>query len=103
MNVLMQWVRLQGEQVASFQAWPLVKGWSTLPEWSVHLEMHSARTIHARIKPKGYRFTITAELDMPTCPRCAARQSVAQIVQEAAQATLPPLAASSADLFMYDE
>lgn len=104
MNLLMQWVRLQGEQVDSFQTWPLMKGWSTLPEWTVHLEMHSAKTVHVRIKPKGYRFTVTAELDMPSCPRCAARRSVAQTVWEAAQATpLPPLAAPSAEVFMYDE
>ncbi len=89
MNVLMQWVRLRGEQVVSFQTWPQVKGWSTLPEWSVHLEMRSAKTVHVRIKPRGYRFTINAEGEPPACPACAGRSAAQAGLEPAAQAALP--------------
>jgi hypothetical protein len=103
MNMLMQWVRLQGEQVISFQTWPQVKGWSTQPEWSVHLEMRSAQTLHTRIKPKGYRFAITLEPDPASCPACLARQKADQeALEQATIAAMSTLAEPSIATFACD-
>lgn len=71
-NEVMKWVRKQGNQVISLHAWPHLAGWSSLPDWSAHIDVHSTKPLHVRIKHKGYKFSIIREPDNPLCPTCCA-------------------------------
>lgn len=71
-NELMQWVRQQGKQVVRLHTWPHLAGWSSLPDWSAHIDVHSSQPLHVRIKRKGYRFSIVREPDDILCPACGA-------------------------------
>jgi hypothetical protein len=87
-NELMKWVRKQGEQVISMRTWPHLARWSSLPDWSAHIDVHSPTPLHVRIKRKGYRFTIVREPDATRCPTCYAN-TVAALVSPDAVAPAP--------------
>jgi hypothetical protein len=78
-NALMQWVRNQGKQAIRFHAWSHLKGWSSLPEWSAHLEVNSPQPLHVRIIRNGTRFAIRREPDVPSCPACEAKKGAALV------------------------
>jgi hypothetical protein len=90
MNMLMQWARLQGVQVIGLQYWSEGKGWSTLPEWFVHLKLCGTPCLHVRIKPRGYRFVINVEPNPSSCKGCATYRRVDQAEQEQAIQTALP-------------
>jgi hypothetical protein len=80
MNELMKWVRKQGKQVVSLRTWPHLARWSSLPDWSAHIDVNSPTPLHVRIKRKGYRFTIVHETDSTCCPTCEADAAAALIL-----------------------
>ncbi|HEY7349526.1 MAG TPA: hypothetical protein VH599_14515 [Ktedonobacterales bacterium] len=82
-NELMKWVRKQGKQVASLQTWPHLTGWSSLPDWFAHINVHRTAPLHVRIKRNGYRFTIIHEPDDTLCPTCCASAAVTVVSQDA--------------------
>jgi hypothetical protein len=75
-NELMKWVRKQGKQVVSLSTWSHRSGWSSLPDWSAHINVRSTKPLHARIKRKGYKFAIVVEPNATDCPDCDAARAV---------------------------
>lgn len=71
-NELMKWVRKQGKQVVSLNTWSHRSGWSSLPDWSAHVNVRSTKPLHVRIKRKGYKFAIVRQPDATGCPDCDA-------------------------------
>ena len=78
-NVLMQWVRQQGQHIVSLHTWPHLAGWSELSEWSAHIEVQGTPPVHVRIKRKGYQFAIVPEPDGTGCPACVAPEGAARV------------------------
>ena len=64
-NTLMAWVRRQGKQLRTLTTWPQAT------TWMAHLELRGTRPLHARITPRGWRFTVARVAKEPTCPVCA--------------------------------
>lgn len=81
-NTLMQWVRKQGKHVVKLQTW------SQPEHWTAHVTLRGTRPLHARIKRRGYRFTVTRVTHDPTCPICSAAAPVP--VELEAQGALTP-------------
>ena len=74
------------------RTWPNLARWSSLPDWSAHIEVRSTKPLHARIKRKGYRFIVVREPDATGCPDCAAKAAAALLSHDAiAQAAEPAL------------
>jgi hypothetical protein len=97
MNELMKWVRKQGKQVVSMRTWPHLARWSSLPDWSAHIDVHSTTPLHVRIKRKGYRFAIVHEPDTTLCPTCYANAAATLVAQDAVvQVAEPALVAQQA-------
>ncbi len=93
-NELMKWVRKQGKQVVSLHTWPHLASWSSLPDWSAHINVRSAKKpLHVRIKRKGYKFSIIHEPDNVLCPACCANDAAAIVAHDAAQPAKPTLVA----------
>ncbi len=91
-NELMKWLRKQEKQVVSMRTWPNLARWSSLPDWSAHIEVRSTKPLHARIKRKGYRFIVVREPDATGCPDCAAQAAAALLSHDAVvQAAEPAL------------
>ena len=94
-NELMKWLRKQEKQVISMHTWPNLARWSSLPDWSAHIEVRGAnkllstKPLHARIKRKGYRFIIVRELDAADCPNCAAKAAAAALLSHDALLQTP--------------
>ena len=87
-NELMKWVRKQGKQVVSLRTWPNLSRWSSLPDWSAHIDVRSTKPLHVRIVRKGYRFTIVSEHDATNCPDCAAALAAHETVAPVAEPVL---------------
>ncbi len=79
-NELMRWMRKQGKQVVSLHTWPHLTSWSSLPDWSAHINVRSTKPLHVRIKRKGYKFSIVNEPDITHCPACRASAASASAV-----------------------
>ncbi|HEU5383126.1 MAG TPA: hypothetical protein VFV38_47605 [Ktedonobacteraceae bacterium] len=88
-NELMKWVHEQGKQVVSLHTWPHLACWSPPSDWSAHINVHST-PLHARIKRKGYKFTVVYEPDDSLCPVCAASAASVMVFANAAVEALEP-------------
>ncbi len=95
-NELMKWLRKQEKQVVSMRTWPNLARWSSLPDWSAHIEVRGTKPLgtkplHARIKRKGYRFIVVREPDAANCPDCAAKAAALLAHDAVAQVAEPAL------------
>jgi len=71
-NELMSWVRQRGKQVVRLHTWAHPASWAALPDWSAHIDLRGTRPLHARVKRRGYKFTVTPETEDVICPACCA-------------------------------
>ncbi len=89
-NELVKWVHKQGKQIVSLHTWPHLVRWSPPSDWSAHINVHSTSPLHARIKRKGYKFTVVYESDDSLCPVCSASGASVMIFANAAVEALEP-------------
>jgi hypothetical protein len=73
-NTLMQWVRKKGQQVRTLTTWPQATN------WMAHLELRGTRPLHARITPRGWRFTVARVAEEPACPVCTGQVAAGDAV-----------------------
>jgi hypothetical protein len=89
-NELMKWVRKRGNRVFSLHTWPQLASWSSLPDWSAHIDVHSTQPLHVRIKRKGYKFVIIHEPDDTRCPACFAYLAASLVSHDVVAQTSKP-------------
>ena len=72
-NTLMQWVHKRDKQVRRLTTWSQPTG------WMAHLELYGTSPLHARITPRGWRFTVTRVRKEPGCPVCSGQKGPAAL------------------------
>ncbi len=90
-NELMAWVRQRGKQVVRLHTWAHPASWSSLPDWSAHIELRGARPLHARITRRGYKFTVIPESADVTCPACCAHAASSIVASPATSQSHEPV------------
>jgi predicted Zn-ribbon and HTH transcriptional regulator len=71
-NTLMHWASKQEQQVVKLETW------AQSEQWTAHITLQGTRPLHARIKRRGYHFTVSRIRSAPACPRCSAGDLAAQ-------------------------
>ena len=89
-NELMKWLRKRGNQAVSLHTWPHLASWSSLPDWSAHIDVRSTQPLHVRIKRKGYRFVIVHEPEDTWCPACYVHLAASLVSHDAVAQTSEP-------------